>query len=188
MFAFAASILALPLLARSVLAADCARSYTVAPGDTCDSISAANNASTYQLATVNPFINDDCTNLVPDEKLCLGFVGSDCNTTYVVQSGDSCAAIADATRMANATLLLTQNPNVDDDCSNIYVGEVLCISGGTPVPAPQPNKVIQKPVPVTKVPANPQATHAAVSKPIATPAPQDDSDDDEDDEDLPWCT
>lgn len=35
-------------------AASCSRSYTIQDGDICDSISAANNASTYQLAALNP--------------------------------------------------------------------------------------------------------------------------------------
>lgn len=41
----------------------CNRSYTVQAGDFCDGISAAQNVSTYQLATVNPVINPTCTNL-----------------------------------------------------------------------------------------------------------------------------
>ncbi|OSC98902.1 carbohydrate-binding module family 50 protein [Trametes coccinea BRFM310] len=96
---------------------NCARNYTVVLGDTCDGISAKTNTSTYQLATVNADkIDAACDNLA---------VGEDCDVVDVVQSGDSCAAIADD---AGTTLdiLLANNPNVNSECTNIYPGEVLC--------------------------------------------------------------
>ncbi|CDO76046.1 hypothetical protein BN946_scf184959.g4 [Trametes cinnabarina] len=78
----------------------------------------------YQLATVNADkIDAACDNLAVGELLCLGIVGQDCDIVDVVQSGDSCAAIADD---AGTTLdiLLANNPNVNSDCTNIYPGEV----------------------------------------------------------------
>ncbi|CDO70211.1 hypothetical protein BN946_scf184942.g11 [Trametes cinnabarina] len=102
---------------------NCARNYTVVLGDTCDEISAKTNTSTYQLATVNADkIDAACDNLAVGELLCLGIVGQDCDVVDVVQSGDSCAAIADD---AGTTLdiLLANNPNVNSDCTNIYPGE-----------------------------------------------------------------
>ncbi|KAI0319056.1 hypothetical protein OF83DRAFT_1282231 [Amylostereum chailletii] len=105
---------------------NCTRTYTVRLGDTCDDISAAQNVSTYQLATVNSDkINAGCTNLALGEPLCLGLVGEDCTTTYVVQSGDFCAAIADAAGIDLSTLL-ANNPNVGSDCTLLYPGEVVC--------------------------------------------------------------
>lgn len=39
----------------------------------------------YQLAVVNNgIINDDCTNLIPGQKICLGYEGEDCTTVYGV--------------------------------------------------------------------------------------------------------
>ncbi|PIL31050.1 hypothetical protein GSI_05746 [Ganoderma sinense ZZ0214-1] len=105
---------------------NCARNYTVVSGDTCDGISAKENVSTYQLATVNnATIDAGCDDLFVGESLCLGITGQDCDVTHVVVSGDNCEAIAQA---AGTTLdiLLANNPNVDSDCSNIYPGEVLC--------------------------------------------------------------
>ncbi|KAG6811287.1 hypothetical protein H0H92_008154 [Tricholoma furcatifolium] len=103
----------------------CDRTYTVASGDTCDGISAAQKVSTYQLALDNPNIHAACDNLIVGETLCLGFLGADCTSVYVVASGDDCDTIA---TNANATVatLLANNPNVNADCSNIYPGEVLC--------------------------------------------------------------
>ncbi|KAF8995646.1 hypothetical protein BDQ17DRAFT_1412103 [Cyathus striatus] len=111
--------------------ANCDREYTVQLGDFCDGISAAQNVSTYQLATVNAgVINSDCSNLFEGELLCLGIQGHDCTRVSVVQSGDSCPAIASAAGISVATLL-SNNPNVASDCTNIYPGEVLCVAPST---------------------------------------------------------
>ncbi|KAF9033717.1 hypothetical protein BDZ89DRAFT_1130881 [Hymenopellis radicata] len=120
---------ALALIVVQAQVDDCARTYTVVAGDFCDAISAANNASTYQLAHVNPGpqINAGCTNIFAGETLCLGEVGQDCNETYVIASGDACGAIA-STFGIGLDVLLANNPNVNAACSNIYPGEVLCVA------------------------------------------------------------
>ncbi|THH13529.1 hypothetical protein EW146_g6705 [Bondarzewia mesenterica] len=111
--------------------AACARNTTVFLGETCDIISQTFNVSTYQLAFVNQNkIDAACDNLAVGEPLCLGVVGQDCNTTHVVQSGDFCVSIADGAGIPISTLL-TNNPNVNSDCSNIYPNEVLCTSAET---------------------------------------------------------
>ncbi|KAG8986924.1 hypothetical protein FRB90_003690, partial [Tulasnella sp. 427] len=105
----------------------CARTYEVQAGDTCNGISAANNVSTYQLAALNSGIDSSCSNLSVGETLCLGLSEGDCQATYVVQSGDSCWAIATSYGIDTDTLL-SNNPQVNSACSNIYPGEVLCVS------------------------------------------------------------
>ncbi|PAV18213.1 hypothetical protein PNOK_0669900 [Pyrrhoderma noxium] len=114
-------------LSVSAQLANCARNYTVQPGDVCDAISAANHVSTFQLAHVNTFIDVDCTNLFVGEILCLGIVGQDCSTTTVVQEGNTCPSI-EAAASIPASTLFNNNPNINADCSNIYPGEVLCTS------------------------------------------------------------
>ncbi|KAI0788969.1 hypothetical protein BC629DRAFT_1288136, partial [Irpex lacteus] len=104
-------------------AASCARQYTVKEGDYCDAISAAQNVSTYQLATVNPSIDATCSNLQIGQVLCLGNEGEDCKTTFVVQSGDSCEGIQ-SRHGINSTVLYHNNPQINSDCTNIYIGEV----------------------------------------------------------------
>ncbi|KAI6023406.1 hypothetical protein EDC04DRAFT_2869562 [Pisolithus marmoratus] len=160
------------LLAAQIAAAQtCSRTYTVQEGDTCDSISAAQQASTYQVAVVNyGNIDPDCDNLMPGETICLGFAGEDCQTTYVVQLGDTCDDIS-AAYGVNTTILYMNNPQINEDCSNIYVGEVLCTACTVEVP-PAPGgasapAVVQPPP--TAVPANPSG------------------DGGDDDDDLPWC-
>ncbi|KAL4068836.1 carbohydrate-binding module family 50 protein [Scleroderma yunnanense] len=162
MFSKAVATLAVLFAANIAAAQTCSRSYTVQPGDTCDSISAANNASTYQLAVANwPSINDDCTNLQPNSTICLGDVGEDCQTTYVVKQGDTCDDISAAAAI-NETILVLNNPQIDAGCSNLYVGEVLCVACTVMVP-PAPGG--------SSTPANVQPP------PDATPAI----------DDLPWC-
>ncbi|EIM84046.1 uncharacterized protein STEHIDRAFT_61989 [Stereum hirsutum FP-91666 SS1] len=124
MFASLVALLPLALFGALVNAqSDCARNYTVRLGDVCDSISAAQNVSTFQLANANPTINADCSNLALGEPLCLGITGQDCTTTHVVSSGETCTSIADGAGIA-FSLLVGNNPNVNADCSNIYPGEV----------------------------------------------------------------
>ena len=156
--------LALPFVAQFVAADNtCTRSYTVQEGDICDSISAANNVSTYQFAVVNHgSVDDECDNLAPGQSYCLGWQGEDCTTTYVVQANDDCDIIAAAANI-NTTILYLNNPQIDDACSNIYIGEVLCTSDSVQVPpAPAGYPTGEGPIPPTATPANP-------------------------DDDLPWC-
>jgi LysM repeat protein len=82
-------------------------------------------ASSWQLATVNTgSINGDCTNLIPGQTICLGLKPEeDCSTTYTVAIGDTCENIA-SNNALNSTILYLNNPQINDDCSNIYIGEV----------------------------------------------------------------
>lgn len=137
----------------------CSRTYVVQPGDFCDGISAAQNASTYVLVwffrTLTwcfPDTNwlqrtlgslmltaptyslerwiclqacNSCRNIDPiyRQTICLGLVGEDCTTVHVVASGDGCDTISEAAGISTSTLL-SDNPNVNSACTNIYVGEV----------------------------------------------------------------
>ncbi|KAJ8453626.1 hypothetical protein ONZ51_g13493 [Trametes cubensis] len=105
--------------------AECARDYTVVGGDTCDAICAKTGTPTFQLQFVNPDINEACTNLSVGQVLCLGIVDQDCTDVHVVQAGDDCIDIAKAAGISLDTLL-ANNPNVNSDCTNIHIGEVLC--------------------------------------------------------------
>ncbi|KAG8216764.1 hypothetical protein J3R82DRAFT_7008 [Butyriboletus roseoflavus] len=114
--------------AQAALPANCDRNATVVAYDTCNIISAKHNVSTYQLAAVNTGIIDaNCDNLQIGEIICLGLTGQDCETTYVVQSGDSCISIADMFNIPESTLL-QNNPNLNQTCTNLYPQEVLCVS------------------------------------------------------------
>ncbi|EIW56066.1 uncharacterized protein TRAVEDRAFT_60093 [Trametes versicolor FP-101664 SS1] len=126
--AFAVAVVVAVALVGGVSAQEpnCARNYTVVPGDTCDGIAAKTNTPTFQLETVNADkIDAACDNLAVGEPLCLGIIGQDCDITHVVQPGDSCGVIAQEAK-TTLDILLANNPNVNAQCTNIGVGEVLC--------------------------------------------------------------
>jgi hypothetical protein len=78
----------------------------------------------YQLAVVNTHkIDPSCSNLNPGETLCLGNKGEDCSDTYVVQPDDTCDGVSAKTGV-NSTMLHTNNPQINEQCGNLYVGEV----------------------------------------------------------------
>ncbi|KAF8528417.1 hypothetical protein BU17DRAFT_73482 [Hysterangium stoloniferum] len=136
----------------------CTRTYTVVENDFCDTISAANNVSTFQLAAVNPSINPGCTNLMPGQQLCLGTLGKDCTTVHVVQEGDTCNIIT-SNHGLNATMLVTNNPTINSECTNIYIGQVLCVANE--VLAPEPPAGLSVPSPASgfgDTPASPVET------------------------------
>jgi len=187
-----AALVAIPFVAQSASAVDCTRSYTVKEGDICDGISAANNVSTYQLAVVNPQIDATCNNLQPGQSLCLGWAGQDCTTTYVVKADDTCDLITAALAI-NTTMLYVNNPQINADCTNIYIGEVLCAASQFSAPPP-PSVIPATSIPASAIPAVPVTSSAPVTTPTpvttsaSTPSTASSTnDDDDDDSDLPFC-
>jgi hypothetical protein len=159
------AVVALPFVARSVVA-HCNRQYTIQEDDICDSISAANNVSTYQLATINAgYIDNTCSNLQIGATICLGYLNEDCSDTYVVEAEDTCEDIADGFSIDEATLY-NNNPNINDKCTNIYVGEVLCVASSIAVP-PAGTSIAATAIPSTATAAISAVTSSTVS--IATP-------------------
>lgn len=49
--------------------------------------------------------------------------GEDCTTTYVIQANDTCDQIT-ASHAINSTMLYANNPQINVDCTNLYIGEV----------------------------------------------------------------
>ncbi|KAJ6490117.1 hypothetical protein C8R45DRAFT_202508 [Mycena sanguinolenta] len=50
-----------------------------------------------------------------------------CTATYTVVPGDTCFAIATENGITVATLEAL-NPSINSGCTNIFIGEVLCVS------------------------------------------------------------
>lgn len=174
MFSKPVLAVALPLLISSALAGDCVRHYTVKDGDTCDSISASESVSTYQLATINAgYIDEVCSNLQPGASICLGYENEDCTATYVVKANDTCDDIVDA-KSTDLTNLFANNPQIDDDCTNIYIGEVLCVLPEIRVPPPPAGGPVKIIPPVDSLPANTGSSNT-------------DNGDGDDDDSLPFC-
>jgi len=156
-FALAAS---LPLVA-----ATCSRSYTVKSGDTCNGISASQSVSTYQLGTNNPSINSECTNLEVGQVLCLGTEGEDCNDTVVVESGDTCDDLISCAGI-NATIFFHNNPIINSGCTNLNIGQVVCVAGQVSAPA----MGASEPAPASAAAPSAAAPASAASTPAASSA------------------
>lgn len=193
MFALTAAFIALPFFAQSALAGPCQRWYTVQDGDICDSISAANNVSTYQLATINyGYVDEACSNLQPGAKICLGYENEDCSTTYTVVADDSCDLVTEKTGV-NSTLIHQNNPQLADDCSNLYIGEVLCIAETVIIPPSPGGYSVDTAIPTTATAAVTTFEAAVIPtpEPTTTASAPDVTETvweyEDDDESLPFC-
>jgi hypothetical protein len=110
--------------------------YTTAVGDTCDSISLAESVASAALYKGNSALTN-CSNITAGETLCLPL---SCQTTYLLQSNDTCVSINVAQNLTGSTIQ-SYNPWINYDCSNLQqastvYGHVLCLSpqGGTYTP------------------------------------------------------
>ncbi|KAJ7330320.1 hypothetical protein DFH08DRAFT_709002, partial [Mycena albidolilacea] len=108
----------------------CTQAYIVVSGDTCSSIESQTGISDAQLHALNPAINSGCTNLSVGQTLCLSGSSSGCAQTYNVMSGDTCSSIESRTGISDAQLHAL-NPAINSGCTNLSVGQALCLSGGS---------------------------------------------------------
>lgn len=93
---------------------NCDRKYTVSQGDTCESIALAQNASTYDIVTLNALMMS-CTDLQNrGGQICLP---SPC-TPYQLALGDTCRSIANRWS-ATVDEIVAWNPIFTSNCANI---------------------------------------------------------------------
>lgn len=100
--------------------------YTVESGDTCLSISAAQDVSTGLLASKNG-LDPNCTYLTVGQELCLPEI---CEI-HLVQVNETCdSIIANLTREITVQNLVSWNSELNAQCSNIasLVGKYICIT------------------------------------------------------------
>ncbi|KAH6873669.1 hypothetical protein BKA70DRAFT_1129908, partial [Coprinopsis sp. MPI-PUGE-AT-0042] len=125
----------------------------VKPGDFCDKISAEQGVSSFQLANVNVgTINAACSNLFPGQIICLARTNLNCSPVAVVETGDTCTSLA-AEAGITFSDILTNNPNVNPNCSNIFPGLVrqTCFFRGTDADDLHPGAL--RPAPLLPLPA-----------------------------------
>jgi chitinase len=108
--------------------AKCNAHYTVLAGDTCSSIISEKHAYLAEVLALNPTLNSACSNLAVGQSVCW-HDSSDpsCSTKVVITSGDSCNSLATSHGTSVANILL-MNPYLNSGCSNIYVGDNICVS------------------------------------------------------------
>ncbi|KAK1241792.1 hypothetical protein MKX07_007615 [Trichoderma sp. CBMAI-0711] len=136
-------------------AANCNKFYLVQPGDSCDAIESQFGISLSQFIAWNPAVNSGCTNIIAGYYYCVSVPGAtkvtsttstkstptngittptpiqtgmttSCNKFYLVQSGDSCAAIATKYNVPLATFY-SWNPAVGSSCATLDLGYYVCV-------------------------------------------------------------
>ena len=107
--------------------------YTIVAGDTCYKIAKNNNLELNALLGLNPGLN--CENLQIGQKISLSKAkDNQCNKFYTITSGDICWNIASANGLT-LDQLIALNPGLS--CSNLQIGQVICVSqGSSPSPPP----------------------------------------------------
>jgi len=103
----------------------CSAQYTVLSGNTCTQIAAQFGTTFAALVAANPALNAQCSNLAVGEVLCIP--EPQCSAEYTVKAGDVCLSIVDQFPPVTVAELLAANPEIDSNCDNLLIGEVLCI-------------------------------------------------------------
>ncbi|KAJ3733794.1 hypothetical protein DFJ43DRAFT_194894 [Lentinula guzmanii] len=91
-------------------------------GVTCQEIATAFKISLLELESANAGV--DCQNLAAGSVLCVP--GTTCSQ-YKVQAGDTCALIVTKNGIRSLAALQLSNPQIDDSCNNLTVGENVCV-------------------------------------------------------------
>lgn len=103
----------------------CNTKYTIKSGDTCNSVSIAQNVSTFSLLYQNG-LQGYCTNFPSNGSLCLL---PPCNI-YTVKANDTCYGLMESLNNGfSISQLVSWNLNINRDCSNLdqIVGYQICV-------------------------------------------------------------
>ncbi|KAK0546720.1 hypothetical protein OC846_005150 [Tilletia horrida] len=118
-------------LAPGTPSANCTKYYTVQSNDNCGTICSAFKITQAMFNKYNPEINSGCTNLQGGLAYCVASTNNaTCTKTYQVVTNDNCGTI-DQKYYLTLAQLRGLNPSINTDCTNIYVGEVLCVANAT---------------------------------------------------------
>lgn len=106
----------------------CTYPYIVKAGDDCYNIALEYNISVSQILTQNPELDSFC-DITVGELLCLPPA---CTETYTVESGNTCSVIDSMFNITYAQLEEYNPGEFNADCTNLNVGQVLCVAVGAP--------------------------------------------------------
>jgi hypothetical protein len=104
--------------------------------------------------------------------VCISSPPAACSQQYTVQEGDTCTSIATAAAIP-VQQLYSLNPSINEECTNIQIGQLLCLTDSAstqPVssnPAPPPPPPASPPRP----PTSPLPTPPTTVAPAAPPKP-----------------
>ena len=116
----------------SIVSCDCIKNYTIQWTDTCNSIVKKNNISFPTFIALNRPIN--CLSLQHGKSLCLAkanfteFPIVECLTKYRITSVDTCDSISIS---RNVPLLSILNYNPGLDCTQLQLGQLICLDNKT---------------------------------------------------------
>lgn len=113
--------------------AACGQTRTVQAGDSCYQLSVDAGLSLDAFQAINPGVQ--CSPLPVGQRLCT--TQATCTRGYVVQPSDTCFGIAQGQGTSVQQLLAWNTPTINDACSNLQAGDVLC-TAAMPMPAPAP--------------------------------------------------
>lgn len=140
----------------------CNKFHLVVSGDSCPALASSNAITLANFYAWNPAVKSDCTSLIVGDYVCVGIVGgttikptstttkpgngittptptqtgmvSNCNSFYLVKSGDSCATVA-AAKGISLDNFYKWNPAVGTGCSSLLVSYYVCVNiVGGPTP------------------------------------------------------
>ncbi|KAK6213697.1 LysM domain-containing protein [Colletotrichum tabaci] len=114
------------------MSSNCASTYHVQEGDTCESISADQNVSTKGLIEGNDVLNGWCSGLVAGQDLCMP---EQCKVHFV-EPDDSCESLADKYG-ATPKDLVEWNPLMYIQCDDFVYSKPTYICVGKPKKGPQ---------------------------------------------------
>lgn len=138
---------------------NCNTFYQVVSNDGCPAIAIAKGISLAEFYAWNPAVGSTCTNLIVGDWVCVNIVGGttvkttssskstngittptpiqtgmtgNCNTFYLVKSGNECGTIASSHGISLADFYLW-NPAVGSSCGTLGLGDYVCVNviGGT---------------------------------------------------------
>ena len=174
---------------------NCGRYYQVQVADTCNRVSLSSRVRVDLFQAINPSIDADCFNLVPDLWYCVrplagwNATGIDdgpnptssqtvappgptqtgttgaCYKWRVVVSGDTCFGLQQ-TEGVTMQQLVAWNANLKADCSNLELGIAYCIRG--PAAAPSSTTTTR---PTTTTTTRSTSTASTTSSSTQTPTP-----------------
>ncbi|KAL4423688.1 hypothetical protein ABPG75_000989 [Micractinium tetrahymenae] len=129
----------------------CGQTRTVQPGNSCWQLATDASLSRDAFLALNPGVQ--CGALPVGQRVCTAAAA--CSRGYTVQPKDSCLAIAQRQGISVQQLLAWNAPAVNDACSNLQAGDVLC-TGATPPslspPPPSPCPPPPRPPPPSRLP------------------------------------
>lgn len=103
----------------------CTESYTVPEGETCDSLGASVGADQTAILTMNPGISCEGT-LPSNEPLCIRGWQPIC-TLNETATNTTCDGLASQWNITQPDFV-NYNDNVNDNCTNLVVGQPYCVS------------------------------------------------------------